>query len=152
MGILMNIAIASKNIEVSQLLFLINNQKNNFNISLYSINRLKKLYSYNMSVLPISELNYFIGDFIIATDIDSCRFALNMANNKRVIFYSFDLDWIRSKNIKYNDYAEIYQNKKLKLFCRTKYHSDIIKSSWNCDCSHIDDFCLKEMVEQYEKR
>jgi len=147
----MDIAIVSKNIEISQLLFLINSQKNDHNISIYTINRLKNLYSYNMSVLPILDLNYFGGNFIVATDFDSCKLALNMCNNKKLLFYSFDLDWIRNKNIQYDEYANIYQNNKVKLFCRSKYHSDIIKSSWNCDCDYIEDFNLSEMVKIYEK-
>lgn len=151
MEFLMNIAIVSKDIEISQLLFLINNQKSNFNILLYTINRLNSLYSYNMSIFPISDLNYFSGDLIIATDFESCKLALSMCNNKKLFFYSFDLDWIRNKNIQYEEYANIYQNNKIKLFCRSKYHSDIIKSSWNCDCDYIEDFNLSEMVKIYEK-
>jgi hypothetical protein len=101
-----------------------------------------------MSIFPILDLNYFTGDLIVATDIDSCKLALSMCNNKKLFFYSFDLDWIRNKNIEYHEYANIYQNKKLKLFCRTKYHSDIIKSSWNCQCDYIEDFNLNEMVQR----
>ena len=144
----MDIAIVSKNIEISQLLFLINNQRNDFNILLYNLNRLQNLYSYNLSILPALDLNYFAGDLIIATDFDSCKLALTMCNNKKIFFYCFDLDWIRNKEIKYNDYSRIYQNKKLKLMCRSKYHCDIIKSSWNCDCDHIEDFNLNEMVQR----
>ena len=147
----MDIAIATRNIEISEMAFFITNQKKIHNISLYCLEKVEDMFGYGFSIFPISEISYFTGDFIIATDINSCKLCLNSNNNKNIIFYIHDLEWTRNKNFNYEYYSKIYRDKRLKLFCKSKYYSDIMKSSWNVDCDYIEDFNIETMVEKYEK-
>ena len=142
----MDIAIIVKNIEMSQMAYLIDIQRKIHNISVYTIQPIENTYSYGMSIFSISELNYFKGDYVIATDVECCKFALNSIINTPILFYCFDLDWIRIKDFNYNDFAQVYQNHSLKLFCRSKYHSDIINKTWNTKCFQVEDFNINDMI------
>lgn len=142
----MNIAIITKSIEMSQLAFLIDIQRKIHNISVYTVLPVENTYSYGMSIFSINDLSYFTGDYVIATDHISCNYALNSIINKPVLFYCFDLDWIRVKDFNHDDFSRFYNNSLVKLFCRTKHHSDIINKTWNTKCFQVEDFNINQMI------
>lgn len=82
-------------------------------------------------LMNITESKYFSGR-LIATTLSSADYILSSLQHNELIFYIYDLEWLRGKT----DYVAnqlIYRNPKLKLYTRCKEYAELIKQYTNRD-------------------
>lgn len=144
----MDVAILKKDVDISQSMFLLDQQRNKHNFSIYSISQTPSMYFYGISIFSIKEIDYFTGDFIVCCDYESCLYALNSNINKKIIFYSFDLDWTRHNDFEYKQFEKVYRNKSISVFARSNYHCDIINKTWNINSKVVEDFNITEIINK----
>jgi len=88
-----------------------------------------------VACMNVSELFSFEG-IIIATTIDTVMMALNTMSRVDVIFYVWDLEWLRGKT-NFLENVKAYNNPRVTLVCRSLEHAKEIKNYANVQVSNI---------------
>lgn len=83
--------------------------------------------SNKVSVFGLYELNYFHGS-LITFDLDNTDYAIKTHGAFDVIFYVWDLEWLRNKK-NFIENVKIYRS--VKLYCRSKSHQIAIEQYCN---------------------
>ena len=67
---------------------------------------------------------------LIATDLDSAEFLLNINTECKKVFYVWDLEWLRGAN-NFLKNMEVYRSQKLKIVVRSEQHEKIFTNYTN---------------------
>jgi hypothetical protein len=87
---------------------------------------------------------YSFNGITVATCPETAIKLLGMPGNKRKIFYSFDLYWIRQPRLPFESLQYIYGNPHMELFARSESHRKIMENCWNRPVKVSEDFDLAE--------
>ena len=102
-------------------------ERDDFDIILYYRNLSPLVMKPNFAIMNMYEA--FRPDSpLVATDLNTATRILDYFTLDRY-FYIWDLEHTKM-NRSYEDFAQIYQNPKLKLITRSKQHFDIIQLTW----------------------
>lgn len=120
-------------------------------INLFYKNATPHLGTYPYSILSFQELWCFDGD-VITTSMDTTLDALNVPGIKKIIFYSYDLEWLHNGPNpplphKYSK-LKVYRNPDLKIFVRSPSHKKILENNFNINNINIcPSFSLEELTK-----
>jgi len=90
---------------------------------------------------------YNYGGLFITTSVDITQRTLSFPCSKKVLFYIWDLEWIRSQQ-PYAYWAEIYRNPNLKLIARNAEYAGVISTSFNTPVHYVcQDFKYESLRE-----
>lgn len=90
--------------------------------------------------MPVSEIYGFDG-VLITTDLNTTQKALNAFGWTKILFYIWDLEWLRMPQKRWHDLIGIYGNEKLSLVCRSEEHLKAVRQCWNIEpIGVVEDF------------
>lgn len=103
----------------------------NLNVVVFTQNVAPSAFENKVAVMTVDESFKYSGTFV-TTDLDTTKQALKCLNVQRLIFYVYDLEFMRGKNdfLKNN---EIYRDDKVELVCRSESHAKVLRNYSNKD-------------------
>lgn len=109
----------------SQLSYIVTQQINKFGGVIFEKVRVPPIQSINGLVLPIHQINKFKG-ILIATDLDSARYLVNLGNPARKIFYPWQVEWLKHGN-DYLSTAKVFTDPLIEVIARSESYADQIR-------------------------
>lgn len=153
----MNLAILLRNnFDFSQLSYYASMQINSFiknhpsvNLITCCLNNTPQKFGVRTANVPITELNSFDG-LIITTDIDTTMFAKNLVRQNDVLFYVWDLEWLRAGNKNYFRNISAYRN--VLLATRSQpYAIELMKYSGVKTSLITNNFNIPQLLNGYQQ-
>lgn len=100
--------------------------------------------------MHIAEAFNYQNSTMIATCLETAQKVSKMMGPIRKIFYPYNLEWVRQRNqhpLPYELIREIYGNKSLELYVRSKDHADILKNNFNRQSITMGEFEINKFLE-----
>lgn len=106
-------------------------------------------------LLNISEAYGFSG-VVIATSLNTARKMAGFPGPQGRYFYAWDLEWVVSGGMAYEDMAAVYCNPKVPIIARNDAHAALIERCWNRTVHATIDRCdipqFIRMVDDDQRR
>lgn len=145
LGILIN------NLGHSQLSYIIskriieNSQRKFFDdIVLFYSDIVPSLFPIITATMQISEC-WLYNAPCVATDISSAKKLINIFGPTKKFFYSYNLEWIRPEQFRYEDFANVYCSSELEIIARNEDHAKIIENCFNRKSHILNELNLDEL-------
>jgi len=141
------------NLGVNQLAFMAVYQANKLlaerydtNIMFFCQNSGPHVLPPSCTVMQMAEAHCFDGT-LLATSVGTAKIALKLPGPKRILYYVWDLEWIRPRPVYYNDILPAFIDPKMDLIARNADHAAIIKNCFNRDPIGVaDDFDMSSIL------
>ena len=98
-------------------------------------------------IMNSTEIGQFNDGVILTTTINHTKQAINSINNSKIIFYVWDLEWIR-KPMDYLSNIEVFRNPRIEIVAKTKEQAEIISKYANITNVRVVEDCnMKEILK-----
>lgn len=153
----MNVAVLLRNnFDFSQISYHASVQINSFvrqytdsNIITCCLNNTPQKFAIKTANVPLTELNSFDG-LIITTDIDTTMFAKNLVRRNDILFYVWDLEWLRAGRKDYFRNIQAYRD--VLLATRSKsYAVELMKYTGVMTNLITPNFNIPQLINGYQQ-
>ncbi len=84
---------------------------------------------------------------LVATTLSTFEKCVRFPCYKGLIFYSFDMEWMRLPMKSFRKLRRIYGDLKVPLVARCKDHAKIMSHAWNREVPVVEDCNIEELVK-----
>lgn len=102
----------------------------------------EKIDTHDIPILPLSYSKFYNGD-LITFDIASLLLSVNSISANNIYFYAQNIPWQISYN-KYNEWKNIFGNKKINVIANNEYIHNIYNIAWNNSIGVCEDLTYEK--------
>lgn len=119
------LGIIVEHLGASQLSYLVTSQVNQFGGTIFEKVRVPPIQPVKGCVLPIHQITKF-KDVLIATDLDSARYLINLASPTRKLFYPWTMEWLKHGN-NYIETVKVFTDPLIEVIAKSESYAAQIR-------------------------